>query len=248
MKKHELEAAIKAAQAAQLAAGGCEMKKLWCDLRSDAERSDYILSGQAYDAGIIAHAIQADVAMAFHRCSEYDAEVRRLRDEVNGLTGSADQASAWQEAVEDIASYMSVGVEGCDPVEAAARIKKTSDDFVRVAVQRAERAEAAIAPMVETAQNQQEEIHRLWVTFSKAAEILGLDPQKERRIPRPPSDTFTQAISRLVAERDVALAALKYARELVDDWGAYATAYMQEKHDLAGDLERLDAAIFKVEG
>ena len=81
MKKHELEAAIKAAQAAQLAAGGCEMKKLWCDLRSDAERSDYILSGQAYDAGIIAHAIQADVAMAFHRCSEYDAEVRRLREE-----------------------------------------------------------------------------------------------------------------------------------------------------------------------
>lgn len=141
------------------------------------------------------------------------AEVRRLRDEVNGLTGSADQASAWQEAVEDIASYMSVGVEGCDPVEAAARIKKTSDDFVRVAVQRAERAEAAIAPMVETAQNQQEEIHRLWVTFSKAAEILGLDPQKERRIPRPPSDTFTQAISRLVAERDVALAALKEAQE-----------------------------------
>lgn len=57
------------------------MKKLWCDLRSDAERSDYILSGQAYDAGIIAHAIQADVAMAFHRCSEYDAEVRRLREE-----------------------------------------------------------------------------------------------------------------------------------------------------------------------
>ena len=41
--------------------------------------------------------------------------------------------------------------------------------------------------------------------------------------------------------------ALKYARELVDDWGAYATAYMQEKHGLAEDLERLDAAISKVE-
>jgi hypothetical protein len=72
------------------------------------------------------------------------AEVRRLRDEVNGLTGSVDQASAWQEAIEDIASYMSVGVEGCDPVEAVARIKKASDDFVRVAVQRAGRAEAAL--------------------------------------------------------------------------------------------------------
>lgn len=199
------------------------------------------------------------------------AEVRRLRDEVNGLTGSADQASAWQEAVEDIASYMSVGVEGCDPVEAAARIKKTGDDFVRVAVQRAERAEAAIAPMVETAQNQQEEIHRLWVTFSKAAEILGLDPKEVCQIPRPPSEAFIQAISRLVAERkaqkdeidrqaanpaavlelirqrDELLAALKEARELVEDWGAYASNYMQEKHDLEGDLSRLDAVISKME-
>jgi len=48
-------------------------------------------------------------------------------------------------------------------------------------------------------------------------------------------------------ERNKLLAALKDARELVDDWGAYATAYMQEKHDLAGDLDRLDAAISKVE-
>jgi len=56
------------------------------------------------------------------------------------------------------------------------------------------------------------------------------------------------AILELIRQRDELLAALKYARELVDDWGAYATAYMQEKHDLAGDLERLDAAISKVEG
>lgn len=48
-------------------------------------------------------------------------------------------------------------------------------------------------------------------------------------------------------ERNKLLAALKDAREMVDDWGAYATAYMQEKHDLAGDLDRLDAAISKVE-
>lgn len=70
------------------------MKKLWCDLRSDAERSDYILSGQAYDAGIIAHAIQADVAMAFHRCSEYDAEVRRLREE-NERLRAVERAAQW---------------------------------------------------------------------------------------------------------------------------------------------------------
>ena len=55
------------------------------------------------------------------------------------------------------------------------------------------------------------------------------------------------AILELIQQRDELLAALKDARELVDDWGAYATAYMQEKHGLAEDLERLDAAISKVE-
>ena len=56
------------------------------------------------------------------------------------------------------------------------------------------------------------------------------------------------AILELIQQRDELLAALKYARELVDDWGAYASNYMQEKHDLAGDIDRLDAAIAKVEG
>ena len=56
------------------------------------------------------------------------------------------------------------------------------------------------------------------------------------------------AILELIQQRDELLVALKDARELVDDWGAYASNYMQEKHDLAGDLERLDAAISKVEG
>ena len=51
------------------------------------------------------------------------------------------------------------------------------------------------------------------------------------------------AILELIQQRDELLAALKYARELVDDWGAYASNYMQEKHDLAGDLDRLDAHI-----
>ena len=37
--------------------------------------------------------------------------------------------------------------------------------------------------------------------------------------------------------------ALEEARELVESWGAYASQYFQEKHDLAGDLIRLDAAL-----
>ena len=55
------------------------------------------------------------------------------------------------------------------------------------------------------------------------------------------------AILALIQQRDELLAALKDARELVDDWGAYAPAYMQEKHDLAGDLDRLYSVIAKCE-
>lgn len=39
------------------------------------------------------------------------------------------------------------------------------------------------------------------------------------------------------------LDALKEARELVEHWGAYASQYFQEKHDLAGDLTKLDDVI-----
>lgn len=51
----------------------------------------------------------------------------------------------------------------------------------------------------------------------------------------------------LIRQRSELLAALKEARELVEDWGAYAPAYMQEKHGLEGDLSRLDAVISKME-
>lgn len=44
------------------------------------------------------------------------------------------------------------------------------------------------------------------------------------------------------------LAALKDARECVEAWAAYASEYFREKHDLAGDLARIDAAIRKAEG
>jgi len=55
------------------------------------------------------------------------------------------------------------------------------------------------------------------------------------------------AMLELIRQRDELLASLKEARELVEDWGAYAPAYMQEKHDLEGDLSRLDAVISKME-
>ena len=56
------------------------------------------------------------------------------------------------------------------------------------------------------------------------------------------------AILELIRQRDELLAALKDAREMVSDWAGYASPYFQEKHDIDGDLERLDAAITKAEG
>lgn len=45
---------------------------------------------------------------------------------------------------------------------------------------------------------------------------------------------------REAADRIQALeAALADAIECVESWGAYADAYFQQKHDLAGDLSRL---------
>lgn len=58
---------------------------------------------------------------------------------------------------------------------------------------------------------------------------------------------FVEHLRALKQQRDELLAALKNARELVEDWGAYAPAYMQEKHDLQGDLDKLDAAIANAE-
>ncbi len=45
------------------------------------------------------------------------------------------------------------------------------------------------------------------------------------------------------AERAAVLPVLVEARECVADWGSYAGEYFQEKHDLTGDLAKLDAAI-----
>jgi hypothetical protein len=49
---------------------------LFCDLRSDEEKSNFFLSGQGYSSGVIAKAIQNDVAMAYHRCAEYAKAMR----------------------------------------------------------------------------------------------------------------------------------------------------------------------------
>ena len=50
------------------------MEKLFCDCKTDAEKSAFFLSGRAVETGVIAAAISNDVAMAYHRCDEFKKE------------------------------------------------------------------------------------------------------------------------------------------------------------------------------
>ena len=58
------------------------MEKLFCDCKTDAEKSAFFLSGRAVETGVIAAAISNDVAMAYHRCDEFKKERDALRAEV----------------------------------------------------------------------------------------------------------------------------------------------------------------------
>lgn len=40
---------------------------LWADLKTDADRARWLLLGRGYETGVVAHAVQADLAMAYHR-------------------------------------------------------------------------------------------------------------------------------------------------------------------------------------
>jgi len=56
------------------------------------------------------------------------------------------------------------------------------------------------------------------------------------------------AVLELIRQRDELVEALKDAREMVSDWAGYASPYFQEKHDIDGDLKKLDDAIARMEG
>lgn len=46
-------------------------EKLWCDLKTDKEKADYLRSGKAWEHGIIAPAIVKEVAEAFEFRSKH---------------------------------------------------------------------------------------------------------------------------------------------------------------------------------
>lgn len=58
------------------------MKQLFCDCKTDEKKSNFFLSGRAFETGIIAYSISNDVAMAYHRCAQFKKENDELRAEI----------------------------------------------------------------------------------------------------------------------------------------------------------------------
>jgi hypothetical protein len=48
---------------------------LWCDLTTDAERSAWLLLGRGYETGVVAKAMQSDLARAYQRLAQPVSEL-----------------------------------------------------------------------------------------------------------------------------------------------------------------------------
>lgn len=57
------------------------MGELFGDLKTDEEKAAFFLSGKGYETGVIAAAIQNDVAMAYQRCAEHKKELEALQSQ-----------------------------------------------------------------------------------------------------------------------------------------------------------------------
>ena len=58
---------------------------LFCDYKTDEEKSNFFLSGRAVETGVIAPAISNDVAMAYHRCAQFKKENDALRAKIEAM-------------------------------------------------------------------------------------------------------------------------------------------------------------------
>ena len=76
--------------------------RLFCDCKTDEEKSNFFLSGMAVETGVIAPAISNDVAMAYHRCAQFKKENDELRARI--------EAMEKQEPV--VVGYLDVGEGG----------------------------------------------------------------------------------------------------------------------------------------
>ena len=59
--------------------------RLFCDCKTDEEKSNFFLSGMAVETGVIAPAISNDVAMAYHRCAQFKKENDAMRAKIEAM-------------------------------------------------------------------------------------------------------------------------------------------------------------------
>lgn len=82
--------------------------RLFCDCKTDEEKSNFFLSGRAVETGVIAPAISNEAAMACHRCAQFKKENDELRARI--------EATEKQKPVGEIQRANSTGNYICSEV------------------------------------------------------------------------------------------------------------------------------------
>jgi hypothetical protein len=59
-------------------------KKLWCDLKTDRERSQWLLMGRGYETGVVSRGVATDLAMAYHRLDLFSTQAAGKDAEAKG--------------------------------------------------------------------------------------------------------------------------------------------------------------------
>ena len=70
--------------------------RLFCDCKTDEEKSNFFLSGRAVETGVIAPAISNEVAMAYHRCAQLKKENDALQAKIEAMERQEPVASVWR--------------------------------------------------------------------------------------------------------------------------------------------------------
>ncbi len=89
------------------------MDKLFSDLETDIEKANWFLSGRGYETGVIAQAIQNDVAMAYSRCDAAAAELRRMEEAYDWQYKMAGDRLRRIEKLERINAQLLEALEEC---------------------------------------------------------------------------------------------------------------------------------------
>lgn len=94
------------------------MKQLFCDCKADVEKANFFLSGRAVETGIIASAISNDVAMAYHRCAEFQNEIDALRAMIAEMERQKPAYWGPKNAIEGGSTTVIVGKFRVNPTDA----------------------------------------------------------------------------------------------------------------------------------